>query len=352
MILIAGMLIPMAVANEADTEILSGRHPFTDVSGLPVSYQEAIQFVWQNDVMTGVSATRFDPQGNFTRAQVAAVLFRIHTGRQANNNDSRNNNFNDVQSNQWHAAYVTWANRSGIVLGTSPTTFNPEGRITRQELTTMLLRFANFAGYPTSVSGNFNLNQFSDRNQIASWALESLRWAVYNGIKTSVGANTLAPGAPMTRAENALTLWRFMEVFNINGGDQTQRIDIRDLVGMRYYEVMVQYGHLWERYSYEIDEDGSLAFYFPDVGLVIVTLPNGDEIDHVSVNFDQVQSDFFHIGGIDHRSTRNDVVRIFGAPDDSFVGVWGRIYEYVRDQYSILFRMDANTDRVLGLYYW
>jgi len=115
-------------------------HSFTDVRG-GRWYSEAVRFVYERNIMGGVGNNQFDPQGHLTRAQAAALLFRVHNERPANEQDDRNSNFNDV-NNEWFAPYVTWAFNNGIVTGVSPTTFNPHGNIMRQEFATMVYRYA------------------------------------------------------------------------------------------------------------------------------------------------------------------------------------------------------------------
>ena len=130
---------------------MATRHNFNDVAD-GRWYSEGIQFVFANGIMEGVGNNRFNTQGNLTRAEISALIFRLENGRRANNNDSRQNNFTDVRSDAWYSAYVTWINNNNIDNG-SGNQFNPNRHATRQEFATMMFRYAilmtDFSGWWT-----------------------------------------------------------------------------------------------------------------------------------------------------------------------------------------------------------
>lgn len=128
-LILTGLTVPATAQN----------HPFTDVNtGWYAGY---VQFMYENGVMGGVGSNRFDPRGNFTRASVTATLFRVMNQRVATDTDSRENDFNDVTTG-WYAPYVTWAYHTKLVTGISDTRFAPNRDITRQEMATILFRLA------------------------------------------------------------------------------------------------------------------------------------------------------------------------------------------------------------------
>ena len=216
-LLILGLVTPAAfAADEGGITPLS--LPFTDVGN--TWYRPYVQFVFERDIMGGTTATTFVPGGNLTRAQVAATLFRIEHGRPNIPSDPRDNPFTDVASGQWFAPYVTWAASRGIVTGASPTIFNPNNNATRQEFAVMLWRFA---GEPTGAPAN-QLDSFTDRNRIASWAVEAMRWANQHGIVTGTAA-TINPTGTTNRAQAAAMLTRYIE---------STETDIRRALGMDY----------------------------------------------------------------------------------------------------------------------
>ena len=199
-VLLLGLVMPAMAAD----------HPFTDVRE-GAWYAEAVQFVYEHDIMGGVGGNRFDPQGNLTRAQVTALLFRTHHAREANAEDDRDNNFDDV-GNAWYAPYITWAFDNGIVQGTSETTFNPHGNISRQEFATMVYRYAmNLTALFDWDRVSAQWSQFADRDQIATWAYSALRWMSWQGVVTGSSATTIDPAGTTTRAEAAIMMMRFVE---------------------------------------------------------------------------------------------------------------------------------------------
>jgi len=190
---------------------VAASHPFNDVPD-GAWFAEAVGFVYEHNIMGGVGNNRFDPQGNLTRAAVAALLFRVHNGRAANVEDDRDNDFADVADTAWYAPYVTWAFDNSIVTGTSATTFNPHGNITRQEFATMVYRYAmNMTDLEDNNAAAAQWSQFTDRGQIATWAYSALRWMNLHGIVTGLTATIINPVGTATRAEAAVMMMRFVE---------------------------------------------------------------------------------------------------------------------------------------------
>jgi len=223
-LMILGMASPALASGHDETyidiEILSTEyHPFTDVR-YSAWYAQAVQYVWMRNIVGGTTTTTYSPQGNLTRAEVTALIFRMQMGRRATNTDSRTNNFTDVGS-EWFAPYVTWAFNNNIVSGTTATTFNPNGRITRQEFATMIYRFATsqMGGMTDSGRQSSQWSRFTDRNQVASWAYNPLRWMNYHGIVTGIDGPRINPNGTATRAEAAMMMMRTVQALGrtING---------------------------------------------------------------------------------------------------------------------------------------
>jgi len=183
--------------------------PFTDV---PQNHwaRSYIQSVHADGIMTGTTATNFEPGTYFSRAMAVTTLFRAHHGRIANANDSRINPFTDVTTNNWFAPYVTWAYNNDIVDGVGNNRFAPLDNLTREQFAVILYRFAESEDVNVSVPATFNLNQFTDRGQISSWANAAMRFVNYNEILQGATATTLNPGGRTTRAQSAALLYRFL----------------------------------------------------------------------------------------------------------------------------------------------
>ena len=184
-----------------------GGTAFVDVDGHWAA--AAIHFVVDRGLMRGMDGSTFAPEEAFSREMLAATLFRLFHGRQANETDSVSHPFTDVSG--WSAAYITWAFEVGIVSGTGDTTFMPESAISRQDFTLMLYRFAEYIGLDTSVPGNF-LAGFPDAELVGEWAEEAVAWAVANQLIQGEGAN-LNPQGTTNRAQAATLLQRFILSF-------------------------------------------------------------------------------------------------------------------------------------------
>ena len=184
------------------------RTPFTDVSA-NAWYEDGVEFVFENNIMQGTSPTTFAPANNFNREMVVATLFRMYHGRPADSRDSSSTPFTDVSGSAWFAPYVSWAVANGLVQGTTATTFGTGNAVSRQDFAVLMYRYANFLGENTSVPSGFNLN-FPDTNRVGSWAEESLRWAVHNGLITGTGG-MLAPTGTASRAQSATILMRYVQ---------------------------------------------------------------------------------------------------------------------------------------------
>jgi len=188
-------------------------NPFTDIQPYQWFYDD-VRFAYLNDIMTGTSETRFDPEQTLSRAMMAAVLHRMegspHLWQPAS--------FIDVHEGDWYREAVTWAATVGIVEGLGDGRFAPNAPITREEMATMLYRYAQWRGYDVSVPGNFGLSGFPDRGQVNNWAYEAMRWTAFHELVRGDADGRLAPRDTATRAECATILYRFVDRFGWGWG--------------------------------------------------------------------------------------------------------------------------------------
>ena len=206
-IMIIGLVVPAMATSHNFTDVRDGQW-----------YSEAVQFVYANGIMGGIGNNRFNPQGNLTRAEISALIFRLHHGRRANASDSTQNNFTDVRDT-WYTAYVTWMNTSNIDNGTG-NQFFPNRHATRQEFATMMYAYAmNMTDFTDTGEQSGQWTQFTDRNQIASASYAALRWMNFHGVITGSTATRINPTGTLTRAEAATIFMRFM---NIGGNNNNQ----------------------------------------------------------------------------------------------------------------------------------
>lgn len=187
-----------------DAEFERTTMPFNDVSRSDWFY-DAVNYVYFNNLMDGVSSTQFAPNSSTTRAMVIEIIYRMAGSPSV----STTAGFTDVASSAWYADAVNWAARRGIVEGRTATTFDPNAPVTREELATLLYRYAVNSGYDTSVGANTNILSYTDAGSISDYAFDSLQWACGAGIVNGTGNGVLSPQGQATRAQLAAMLMRF-----------------------------------------------------------------------------------------------------------------------------------------------
>lgn len=176
--------------------------PFTDVHSYSWFY-DAVQFVYDNDIMNGVSDTSFNPDGTVTRGMIVTMLWRM-----AGEPYSFGGGFSDVPAGHYCYSAAAWASRNGIVNGMTSTTFAPDSNITREQLVTILYRYAQYLGYSTTGS---SLYGFTDASSVSSYATNAMSWAVKYGIISGVTTTTLVPAGTATRAQAAQMFMSFYD---------------------------------------------------------------------------------------------------------------------------------------------
>ncbi|MBQ6788906.1 MAG: nucleoside hydrolase [Clostridia bacterium] len=175
-------------------------------------YCSAVDYVSTYGIMGGAgSADTFKPSDLSTRAMIAVILHRIEGEPAA----AEKAPFTDVTAD-WCRPAIDWAYETGVVKGSSATTFNPNGNITRQELLTMLYRYVEYKGLDKTGVGD--LEEFPDYKQVADWAWEGLAWGVCQGFVRGRGSGdsvTLAPAGNSQRDEMATVFLRFCEKYDL-----------------------------------------------------------------------------------------------------------------------------------------
>ena len=179
---------------------------FSDVS--PAAwYAGAVDYAVSNKLMNGMGGGKFEPNGRMTRAMLVTVLWR-YAGSPAEGT----NGFSDVPNGDWYTQAVAWASKNGVVNGVGNGRFDPNGKITREQMAVILFRYANQQGINTGKRGDFG--KFADANRVSSYAVDALQWAVAEGIvggSSEGGKLLLNPQGNATRAEVATILMRFLE---------------------------------------------------------------------------------------------------------------------------------------------
>ena len=177
---------------------------FTDISN-HWAYS-AISYMLNNGLMSGMTAYKFEPNTNITRAMFVSLLYRLAGRPNVSLSASSSNSFSDVRDqNSYYYYAVAWASSNGIVSGYTDGTFKPDNLVTREQCASFLYRFARYKNLNLNYS-NSSLNQFTDVGQVSSYALIPMKWAVSRGIMSRTTTTTLSPQTTCTRAMSAQLL--------------------------------------------------------------------------------------------------------------------------------------------------
>lgn len=181
--------------------------PFVDVSKTDWFYND-VKYVWQHDIMNGVSDTKFAPETPMTRAMFVTVLYRLEGSPDVTGMATPP--FTDIGAKNFDWAYnaIVWAYNTGVTKGTSATTFAPGVAISRQEIVTMFYRYA---GSP-AVSGS---PIFGDSSVISSWARNAVQWAKSFGVVNGYPNGNFGPVDATTRGQMAAMIHRYMQLTNV-----------------------------------------------------------------------------------------------------------------------------------------
>ena len=221
-----------------------GEFPFADVASSSW-YYPAVEYVWQRQLMNGVSESSFNPAGGMTRSMIVQILYNREgrpaeapvqsegsTGNNADENRSGASSgavgsanaagsaagsaaaflsagFLDVSADAWYADAVSWASSVGVVEGYGNGTFGPEERITREQMAAVFCRYAKYKGIDTQ--NREDLKKFTDAESVSGWALDSISWCAANSILSGTSDGRIQPGNTATRAEAAQILMNFCE---------------------------------------------------------------------------------------------------------------------------------------------
>ena len=165
-------------------------------------YYEAVKYVYDEGMMNGTSSYLFSPNMSTTRGMIITILHRLENEPAVSGNP-----FTDVTENAYYKEAVAWGAANSIINGYGDGKFGPDDSITREQLASILYRYAAYKGI--SIANLSELSAFSDAEDISLYAVETMRWAVGNGIMNGNGDGTLNPTGTATRAEAAQMLMNF-----------------------------------------------------------------------------------------------------------------------------------------------
>ena len=182
---------PYVPETEPQDEPEAAALPFSDVSS-SAWYYSAVKYVYDNKLMDGVDTYVFAPNDTLTRAMVWTIIARM-------------SGVDTTGGNSWYAKAQEWVITNGISDGENPT-----AAITRQELVTMLYRYAQIKGYDVSVGESTNILSYVDATSISEYAMSAFQWACGSGLTEGDENGALTPLATATRAQAAAMIMRFL----------------------------------------------------------------------------------------------------------------------------------------------
>ena len=182
---------------------------FRDVPAPSNWAHEGIDYCVRHGLMSGFDATTFSPDTVSTRAQIVMILYNL-------SGDTTDYSkyyvpFTDVKPGTWYYNAVAWGYDKDIVAGMTPTTFSPDGLITREQMAVLLYGYTEKYA-PAYLGGAASLNSFPDAASVSNWAYAAMSWAVGNGLISGIasnGADYLAPSGGATRAQIAAIMMRY-----------------------------------------------------------------------------------------------------------------------------------------------
>lgn len=182
---------------------------FRDVPAPSNWAHEGIDYCVRHGLMSGFDATTFSPDTVSTRAQIVMILYNL-------SGDTTDYSkyyvpFTDVMPGTWYYNAVAWGYDKDIVAGMTPTTFAPDGLITREQMAVLLYGYTEKYA-PAYLGGAASLNGFPDAASVSNWAYAAMSWAVGNGLISGIasnGADYLAPSGGATRAQIAAIMMRY-----------------------------------------------------------------------------------------------------------------------------------------------
>lgn len=182
---------------------------FRDVPAPSNWAHEGIDYCVRHGLMSGFDATTFSPDTVSTRAQIVMILYNL-------SGDTTDYSkyyvpFTDVRPGTWYYNAVAWGYDKDIVSGMTPTTFAPDGLITREQMAVLLYGYTEKYA-PAYLGGAASLNGFPDAASVSNWAYAAMSWAVSNGLISGIasnGADYLAPSGGATRAQIAAIMMRY-----------------------------------------------------------------------------------------------------------------------------------------------
>lgn len=268
-VFLATMMLMLTITQSASAASL----PFKDVPSNKW-YYSAVDYVYDNNLMNGITSNSFQPNQHLSRAMFVTVL-----GRMAgiNPNQYPGSRFADVPTGTWYSPYIQWAASKGIVNGLNNYIFGTNNNISRQEIATIISRYLKSSNISLTHKANV-VSGFHDAYDISSWARSSVDQMRLTGIMNGNANGCFYPKSPTTRAEAASVFMNLkkaieyyyyllanphpeLEAYRIYAQNdswivkkdtsyESKRMAIIDLYNDGVYEAIFEYsGTSWQNYT-------------------------------------------------------------------------------------------------------
>ena len=180
---------------------------FSDVSNTSW-YYNAVSFVYNKSLFSGATATTFEPDTAMTRAMFVTVLYRLAGQPQV----SASSSFSDVTApSAYYYSAVVWGGRKTVSSLVIPMeTYRPDQNITREQMASIMYRYAQYAGYNIIDTGDAAYNSFPDSKSVSAYAVTAMKWATYKGIING-SDGMLLPAITASRAQVAQIVMNFCQ---------------------------------------------------------------------------------------------------------------------------------------------
>lgn len=173
-------------------------------------YYNSVKYCYDNKIILGTTNTTYNPNGKLTRGQLVTILWRME-GSATTAGAVR---FPDVKQGTYYYEAIKWATNNKIVSGYNEGTFKPNNQITREQLATILRNYASFKG--KDLTANANMSKFKDGSKISSYAVTGVNWAISKKIISGKDNGTrIDPRGTASRAEAAAMISNYCSYIGI-----------------------------------------------------------------------------------------------------------------------------------------
>ena len=182
--------------------------PYNDVPKSNGAYNYILEAT-EMGLFNGTTTYTFSPNLEIERGMLVTVLWRLEGSPKA----TKDSGFTDVPDGMYYVEAVNWAAENGIVNGMGDDKFEPAGKATREQLVTVLYRYAKYLNKDTSASAS--LSKFTDASRVGAYAQEAMQWAVGSGLVNGVTPTTLCPQNNTPREQLATLLVRLIDYYDL-----------------------------------------------------------------------------------------------------------------------------------------